>query len=77
MEKDIQIIEQFLRDFSPEVTGHSVEPLSPDLESKLLLMSKGKLPAADRREVSKLLVSNQKALDFLVAQLNESAPDAE
>ena len=73
MEKDVQLLEQFLRDFSPEVMGHSVEPLTPDLETKLLLMSKGKLEDDDRREVSKVLLSNQKALDFLVAQLSKRA----
>ena len=69
MPDEINILDQFLQDFSPEVGGRSAEALTPEMESKLGQLSDGSLPEADRAEVSRELLTNQTAVDFLLERL--------
>ena len=69
MEESLIIIDQFLRQFAPEVAGRSTEALVPDLQEKIRRFSKGELPEKERREFSRELLSNQKAFEYLVDQL--------
>ena len=44
MTNEIDILDRFLQEFSPEVGGRSSETLTPAMESKLRLLSTGELP---------------------------------
>ncbi len=70
MTNEIDILDRFLQEFSPEVGGRSSETLTPAMESKLRLLSTGELPEGDRMEVSRELLSNQNAVNFLLSQLD-------
>jgi hypothetical protein len=69
MDPSLQVIDAFLRNFSPEVEGRSVSSLTADLKEKLLQLRLGKLDATGRREVSRILLSNPAAMEFLVAEV--------
>ncbi len=70
MKTDFQIIADFLSDFSPEIEGRSAEPLTARIQSQLIKLSEGTLDAAERREISKRLLSDPRALDFLLSRLS-------
>jgi hypothetical protein len=71
MTNEIDILDRFLQEFSPEVGGRSSEILPPAMESKLRQLSTGKLPEGDRMEVSRELLTNQNAVNFLLSQLDD------
>ena len=69
MKTDFQIISEFFNDFGPEVEGRSAEALTAQIQSQLVALSEGKLDADERRNISKRLLNDPKALDFLLARL--------
>ncbi len=69
MDPSLQIIDAFLRNFAPEVEGRSVATLTADLKEKLIQLRLGKLDAAGRREVSRVLLANPTAMAFLVSEV--------
>ena len=66
---DINILDQFLQTFSPEVVGRSCETLTPEMEAKLAQFARGELPEGERVDVSRELLTNQAAVDFLLARV--------
>ncbi len=74
MDNDFKLIDEFLSNFTPEVEGRSAT-LSPDLREKLEGLRNGSLDPETRREVSRELLSNPSAMDFLVSAVrgNETA----
>ena len=70
MTNEIDILDRFLQEFSPEVGGRSSEALTPAMESKLRQLSTGELPEGERMEVSRELLTNQNAINFLLSQLD-------
>ena len=70
MTNEIDILDRFLQEFSPEVGGRSSETLTPAMESKLRQLSTGELPEGERMEVSRELLTNQNAINFLLSQLD-------
>lgn len=71
MKDDFSIIARFLEDFGPEIAGRSAETLTPELESRLVALSDGKLSPDQRKELSKLLLRHPNALNFLLQRLEE------
>ncbi len=69
MDPTLQVIDAFLRNFSPEVEGRSAASLTADLKEQLVRLRLGKLDAAERREVSRVLLANPSAMEFLVAEV--------
>ena len=74
--QELQIIETFIRDFSPEIGGRSAGGLTSDLKNKLVRLSRGILSPEERRAISKRLLNDQEAMDFLLELVNGSAPGA-
>jgi len=70
MTNEIDILDRFLQQFSPEVGGRSSETLTAEMEGKLRQLSAGDLPEQERRAVSRELLTNQNAVDFLLKQLD-------
>ena len=70
MNNEIDILDRFLQVFSPEVGGRSSETLTPEMEMKLKQLSAGQLPDKERMEVSRELLTNQNAVNFLLNQLD-------
>jgi hypothetical protein len=70
MTNEIDILDRFLQVFSPEVGGRSSETLTPEMEMKLKQLSSGQLPEKERMEVSRELLTNQNAINFLLNQLD-------
>ncbi|MFP6873677.1 MAG: hypothetical protein VCA55_09205 [Verrucomicrobiales bacterium] len=70
MTNEIDVLDRFLQQFSPEVGGRSSETLTPAMELKLKQLSTGKLPAGGRMEVSRELLTNQNAVNFLLSQID-------
>ncbi|MCH2060106.1 MAG: hypothetical protein MK183_05725 [Verrucomicrobiales bacterium] len=70
MTNEIDILDRFLQQFSPEVGGRSSEALTSEMEGKLRQLSAGQLPEQERKEVSRELLTNQNAVDFLLKQLD-------
>jgi len=70
MNNEIDILDRFLQVFSPEVGGRSSETLTPEMEMKLKQLSAGQLPDKERMEVSRELLTNQDAVNFLLNQLD-------
>jgi len=70
MTNEIDILDRFLQVFSPEVGGRSSETLTPEMELKLKQLSTGQLPDQERMEVSRELLTNQNAVNFLLNQLD-------
>ena len=66
---DFNILDQFLTRFSPEVGGRSAEALTPEMEAKLHQLGRGELPETERADVSRELLTNQTAVDFLLASI--------
>ena len=66
---DFNILDQFLQSFSPEVGGRSSEALTSEMESKLDQLGRGELPEGDRADVSRELLTNQCAVDYLLAKV--------
>lgn len=69
MDPSLQVIDAFLRNFSPEVEGRSVATLTADLKEKLVQLRLGKLDAPGRREISRVLLANPAAMAFLVSEV--------
>jgi hypothetical protein len=69
MPDNINIIDQFLLTFSPEVGGRSAGTLSQEMEGQLKKLSAGELPEAERIEIAQELLTNQSAINFLLAQV--------
>ena len=69
MSDEFNILEKFLSDFEPEIGGRSASALTPQMETKLTQLSEGALPEAERGEVSRELLSNQTAVEFLLARV--------
>lgn len=72
MDPSLQVIDAFLKNFSPEVAGRSVAALTAELRSQLIQLRLGKLDAEGRREVSRVLLANPAAMEFLVAEVQEN-----
>ncbi|MCP4848373.1 MAG: hypothetical protein GY899_10555 [Verrucomicrobiaceae bacterium] len=70
MTNEIDILDRFLQTFSPEVGGRSSETLTSEMETKLKQLSAGQLPDKERSEVSRELLTNQNAVNFLLNQLD-------
>lgn len=70
MTNEIDILDRFLQVFSPEVGGRSSEALTAEMEMKLKQLSAGQLPEKERLEVSRELLTNQNAVNFLLKQLD-------
>ena len=69
MNDEFSILDKFLADFEPEVGGRSASALTPQMEEKLTRLSEGSLPETERGDVSRELLSNQTAVDFLIARV--------
>lgn len=66
---DINIIDQFLQAFSPEVGGRSSDTLTAEVESQLQKLSSGQLTDPELTEISRELLVNDAAINFLLAQV--------
>ncbi|MFV1995660.1 MAG: hypothetical protein ACC661_09505 [Verrucomicrobiales bacterium] len=71
MSYSLEVIEKFLCDFAPEIGGRSSGVLGSGLRSRLASLSRGELTDVERRDLAKQLLSNQKALDYLLSQLGK------
>ncbi len=72
MEESLKVIDQFLRDFAPEVVGLSSEALTPEMEEKIRLLSDGKLGEEERHSLCRELLSNRSAFEYLVERLKSA-----
>jgi Holliday junction resolvasome RuvABC DNA-binding subunit len=70
MTNEIDILDRFLQQFSPEVGARTSEALTSEMEGKLRQLSAGQLPEQEHKEVSRELLTNQNAVDFLLKQLD-------
>ena len=73
MDNSLKIIDIFMQNFSSEVEARSAAKLPPDLCERLKKLHAGQLEADDRRELSRELLSNPKAMEFLVNEINGRA----
>ena len=69
MDPQFQTIHQFLEAFAPEVTGHSSSDITPTLEQDLQGFASGELEESRLNEVSRDLLSNEKAMERLASLL--------
>jgi hypothetical protein len=73
MENEFPIIDEFLRNFTPEVEGRSVDSLTPELCDLLSKLGRGELDDDARKKVARELLANPAAMEFLVAEAKKNA----
>jgi len=65
MESDLQVINQFLSDFPYEVLARGTEELDEEFREKLDMLASGKYPEEGRDDLSRDILVNPDALDYL------------
>jgi hypothetical protein len=73
MNNEIALLNQFLENLGPEVSGHSSSSLSPDQIEKIRLFAAGKLSAVERDKLLPGILENERALHELVQTLRTQA----
>ncbi|MEM6916855.1 MAG: hypothetical protein AAF491_09845 [Verrucomicrobiota bacterium] len=65
MENDLNIINQFLADFPYEVLARTGAELDEDFKARLEQLARGNFPEDERDNISRDILNNPLALDYL------------
>lgn len=65
MDTNFQILHQFLQAFSPEISGRSVDVVTPELESSLQSFAAGEFEESQLEDLSRELLANEAAMQRL------------